>query len=137
MVLQKKVKEAQIWKPRVVALKDFVNKKLASSVKVPVKYLLEHTIDRLIVASKEKLQQIFSSRKFNSINTHFYMSYAWDGGNLVASSFNYLIWKTEEDEHIFLNDTPGSIRFNRLISLNYERESEELSLKIFKEFKKI
>lgn len=122
-------------------------------VEVPIDQLLSHTIERIIEVKKQRVIRAIGRQNGRPLKLKLYVTYGWDGafdqarynlksimrvedGHLVASSLNYLMLVTEDGEKIFRNKTPGSVRFNRIIRLSYEKETDQLSEKLFLEYLK-
>lgn len=115
----------------------------ANCVQVSVKNLMTHTLTRLFESRKEVLDCLFDRYQTGLLETEFHVTYGSDGStghaqyalkggvqddSMIATTCNYLLLQTcEKKEIVFVNRAPSSIRRNRLIRLEFAKETVDKS----------
>ena len=137
----------EIWKcksacrPNGISISDII-------AQVPLKNLLEHTVKRIVQFQEEVIFQHMESINTNEIKADMIFSYGFDGSsghsaykqkfdtagchsdtNLFVITVVPLRLNSEDNNILWNNRTPQSVRFSRPLKVEYIKESTEHILK--------
>jgi hypothetical protein len=135
---------------KVLAVKDSCRPKTElmvtdRSCTIPLKRLLQHTADRIVILQDEYLNRYFENKQTNEIQFCMQFSWGFDGSSSQsqykqkfedsdASGDDHSLFVTtviplklsSEDECIWLNPTPQSVRYCRPLRLQFAKETSDL-----------
>lgn len=121
-----------------------------NSANIPVQNLLDHTAERIIAIQENKLVPFSKSSEIHEIEVTLTSKWGFDGSS-GQSQYNQEVQTGHDDSNLFAvtltpllmnyddlmvwkNPTPSSVRYCRVLSIEYIKESKEVNLAKYKFF---
>lgn len=111
-------------------------------ISAPIEDVALHTIKQMMEVQSDVIDQIFLDEQVDILFTTFDFAHGFDGssdqkrynlksntrindGTFVATTLKYLAWRTDSGKIIYYNHTPGSVRYCRVVKLEFTKETPD------------